>query len=109
MKLNGYDLLMTIRRAGAKPTHVCLYLFPVKRLPCTHEFIDTNFSTINETSELDEYELDGLRGLDVCLVGKRKDDRLRNACKSLKALANTMYVTSGDHDGVDIWQNGVWS
>ncbi len=109
MKLRGYDMLMDIRRAGAKPTFISLYLFPVKRLPCTHEFIDISFSTVNETSELDEYELDAIRGLDVCLIGKRKDGRLRNACKTLKSIAKSMYVTSGDHDGVDVWQNGVWS
>lgn len=109
MKLNGYDLLMTIRRAGAKPKHISLFLYPGKRLPCSADFIDTDFSTTDEISELAEYELDGLRGLDVCLVGRRKDERLRNACKALRPLVNALYVTSGDHDGVDIWQNGVWS
>ena len=109
MMLRGYDLLMDIRRAGAKPTHICLYLYPVKRLPVTHDFIDMDFSTQNETSELSEYDLTGLRGLDVCLIGRRKDNRLRNACMVLKSLANAIYVTSGDHDGVDVWQNGEWS
>lgn len=107
MKLRGYDLLMDIRRGGYKPKHICLYLFPVKRLPCTHEFIDTDFSTLDEISELADYELDGLRGLDVCLVGKRKDDRLRNACKLLTRIAGTLLVT----DGVDLheFRNGVWT
>jgi len=109
MKLRGYDLLLDIRLAGAKPTFICLYLYPVKRLPLTHEFIDVDFSTLNETSELTEYDLDAMRGLRVCLVGKRKDGRLRNACKALMPLVESLFVTSGDHNGVDIWQGGKWA
>lgn len=108
MKLRGYDLLKTIRQAGAKPKFVEIYLYPVKRLPVTHEFIDTRFSTLDENSDLSDYELTAFLGLDVFLIGQHKDDRLRNACRHLKTFANAIYVTSSDHKGVDIWENGVW-
>ena len=109
MKLRGYDLLMTIRKAGMKPTHIALYLYPVKLIRPSNVFYDQALCTENEASNLADYELTGLRGLDVCLVGKRKDDRLRNATKDLLKIASSLVVTSAEHDGVNIWRGGKWA
>ena len=109
MKLRGYDLLMTIRNAGLKPTHLALYLYPVKLIRPSKVFYDQALCTKNETSELAEYDISGLRGLDVCLVGKLKDDRLRNATKDLLKIVSSLVVTSEEHDGVNIWQGGKWA
>lgn len=109
MKLRGYDLLMTIRNAGMKPTHLAVYLHPVKILRPSKVFYDQAVCVVDESSELSDYELTGLRGLDVCLVGKRKDDRLRNACKALSKIVSSLIVTSGEHVGVDILRGGKWS
>lgn len=108
MKLRGYDVLQAIRAAGAKPTHICIFLFPVKRLPCRPGFVDTDLSTLDETSGLGEYDLDAVRGLDVILYGRRKDDRLRGAFKALARLANRVYVGSDEHEMVDIYADGRW-
>lgn len=74
----------------------------------THDFIDPTLCTLDETSDLADYELDALRGIDVLICGRKKDDRLRNACKLLTRLARSLIVTSDEHDGVDCFQNGVW-
>lgn len=108
MKLKGYDVLMAIRKAGYKPTHLSLYLYPMKILRPTHDFYDQTVCTAESELPLDRYELDGLRGVNVCLVGKHKDARLRNACKALMKIAASLIVTSDDHDGVDIWMDGAW-
>lgn len=102
-------MLMTIRKGGYKPKFVCVYLYPVKRIPCTHEFIDVDLSATDEIAELSEYELDALRDVDVCLVGRQKDDRLRNAVRSLAKLTNKIVVSSDEHDMVNIYTNGKWS
>lgn len=108
MKLKNYDLLLDIRSYGVKPRHVVLYMYPVKILPIAYDFMDTDLCTRDEDTGLDEYELDALRDLDVCLVGHHKDDRLRNACRSLLNLASSLVVSSDEHSGVDIWQGGKW-
>ena len=108
MRLKNYDLLQDIRRAGMKPSHVVIYLYPVKILPVSAGFIDTDLCTRDEESELSEYDMDALNGLHVCLVGKRKDDRLRRACKTAAMVAETLCVTSPEHDGVSIWDGSAW-
>jgi hypothetical protein len=106
MKLNGYDLLMDIRKAGFKPRTVCVCLFPVKRLPVFDDFVDTEFSTVDEYSELHDYDLTAFRGLNVCLIGNQKDDRLRNATKTLLKISNLFMVIGGNE--IHERKNGVW-
>lgn len=109
MKLRGYDLLTGIRGAGMKPTHVSLYLFPVKIYPLSPGFYDATLCTRDDVSQLGEYDLNAMRGLDVMLVGKAKDERLRGACRLLSRLADMLIVTSDEHVGVDIFHKGKWA
>ena len=109
MKLKGYDLLMTIRKAGMKPTHIVLYLYPVKLIRPSKVFYDQAICTESESFELADYDLTGLRGLDVCLVGKRKDERLRNAAKKLMSIVSMLVVTSEEHGSCDIWNGRNWA
>lgn len=106
--LKGYELLRDIRLSGMRPSHVVVYLYPVKIFSPMPGFYDNHLCTQNEISELAEYDLDALRGLTVCIYGRRKDDRLRNATKAMLKLTDFIVVASDEHTMANIYQNGVW-
>lgn len=107
MRLIGYDVLEAIRKAGARPTSLAVYLYPVGILPPVKGFYDPAVCTRDTLRDLSEYETDMLAGLDLHLVGEGKDDRLRNAVKlALKLCRDTLVVSSREHQAADVWVRG---